>query len=157
MKPRFQWRHQYDNDADDKMGRETTTLFTEPSLTQQQFKDEVDLNVMMARMGVTDGAIPLEASDPSYYGDFSDAVDFRDAIERVRHAQQAFDELPAKLRDRFANDPTRLWNFVNDPENLDEAISLGLLHKSVAAPIPAPKPTPEPQPKGELPPANKDT
>lgn len=43
------------------------------------------------------------------------------------------------MRKRFANDPAEFLAFINDPENSQEAIKLGLAIEAV------PEPTPEPQ------------
>jgi hypothetical protein len=37
--------------------------------------------------------------------------------------------LPAELRARFENDPAKLIEFIDNSENLDEAINLGLVNK----------------------------
>lgn len=129
MNTRFSYRHQYD-EVRDAIERERTDIVNEePSMTQQQFADEVNLNVIMARFGVTDQDMPLPAIDPSHYGDFTDVFEYRDALDRLRNAEAAFSALPADIRNRFQNDPTKLWEFVNDPKNDDEAIKLGLLKK----------------------------
>lgn len=130
MSVRFTYRKQYD-DAADKVERELTDIDTGiDTPVQQQFKDDVNINVMMKRFGVTDGAFPPAAADPRYYGDFSDAVDFREALDRTRAAIDNFNELPADIRQRFYNDPVELWNFVSNEKNHEEAVQLGLLHKS---------------------------
>lgn len=125
--PVMRWRHQYDAAADEVEHRNTEIIFNEPSLTRQEFADDVNLNVMMARMGVTDGSILPVAPDPRYFGDFTDAVDFRDSLDRLRNAEAAFAALPADLRQQFNNDPAELLQFVTNPENTEKAIELGLL------------------------------
>lgn len=146
MSPRIQWRHQYDQDTDDAIGDATRIVNEQPTKTIVSFKEDADINVMMKRFGVTDGAIPPAVADPRYYGDFSDVVDFRGALEQTRAAQHAFDQLPANIRNRFYGDPTKLWEFVNDEKNFDEAVAIGLLQKR-----PMPEPT-EPQPERTDPP-----
>ena len=37
--------------------------------------------------------------------------------------------LPAQIRSRFENDPAKLIDFLDNSENLDEAIKLGLVSK----------------------------
>lgn len=99
----------------------------DPSLTQQNFKDEVDINVLLERFKVT-GAIPAGVRLPQY-GDFSTVSDYRTALDAVNSARNAFMDLPAKIRDRFSNDPQRYLEFCSDPKNSDELISLGLATK----------------------------
>lgn len=148
--PRFQFRHQYDDAADERLSQDTGTGDFEESLTQQHFTEDADINVIMKRYGVTDGALTPAALDPSHFGDFSDVPDFRSALDRTREAQERFNELPAKIRERFANDPVRLWEFVSDYDNAEEAVTLGLLHKTAIEP-PAPAPAPEATPKTPAP------
>lgn len=113
---------------------DTGTVNNDPSMTQQHHTDDCDINVMMARFGVTDGAIPPAAPDPRYFGDFSSLPDFRQAMDAIHDAKERFADLPVKLRNRFANDPTQLWAFVNDPENIEESIRLGLLERAPTPP-----------------------
>lgn len=128
---RFGWRHQYDDARDQKERKNTDYTETSESLTEQSHTDEVNLNTMVKRMGLTDGAIPPAVFDPSYYGDFTDVADFRTSLDRVRVAQENFAALPAKLRARFDNNAAKLFAFVSDPENAEEAVRLGLLHQQV--------------------------
>lgn len=97
----------------------------DPSLAQQQFKDDVDINVLLERFQVT-GVMPQGVVLPSY-GDFSAVVDFRSAQDALRRARDAFMELPAQVRSRFNNDPQELLEFVSKDENRAEAERLGLV------------------------------
>ncbi|RYF32309.1 MAG: hypothetical protein EOO38_31115, partial [Cytophagaceae bacterium] len=50
-----------------------------------------------------------------------------------------FDALPAKIRDRFNNDPSRFLAFCENPENEAELVQLGLRDaKPEEPPAPAP-------------------
>lgn len=129
--PRFSWRHQYDYARDREEGDLAITIIDDPSLTQQHFADDANLNTIMKRYGVTDGAIPPAAMDPRFFGDFTDAVDFREALDRVRAATEHFNALPADLRAQFNNDPVLLHDWVSSPDNWEEAVKLGLLRKDV--------------------------
>lgn len=156
-KSRFNWRHQYDDEADAKVRAQVDVQIGDPgeSMTQKQFQDDADLNVMMKRFGVTDGSLTPAALDPSHFGDFTDTIDFRDALDRTREAQERFNALPAAIRDRFANDPVRLFEFVTNEENADEAVRLGLLARLDPPPEaqpPASEKAPESAPKTALPP-----
>lgn len=133
---RFRWREQYDLADDAAAGIETQIHNDEPSLTQQHFKDDADLNKIVIRFGITDGAFLATPIDPAYYGDFTDAVDYRTALDQVRDADLKFQALPADVRTRFNNDPVNLWGFVNDPRNADEAVKLGLLRRNDPKEIP---------------------
>lgn len=114
-----QFQHAYSDPV-----RDSDISCPEPSLAQQQFKDEVDINALMARFKVT-GQMPVGASVPSY-GDFSGVTDYRTAMDAVNRARDAFMAYPADLRSRFMNDPQKFLEFVSDPVNLDECRKLGL-------------------------------
>lgn len=126
------YRHQYDMASEEDAQLETVAINDDPSLTEQHHAKDADLNEILRRFGVTDGAIPPSAMDPRHFGDFTDAVDFREALDRTRIAAERFNALPADIRNRFANSPVLLWQFVNDPRNHEEAVRLGLLKKTMA-------------------------
>lgn len=96
----------------------------DPSLTQQQFKDDVDINVLLERFQVT-GQLPSGVRLPTY-GDFSGVSDFSSAMSAVVQAQDSFMQLPASIRSRFGNSPQAFLEFCSDPSNKDEIIKLGL-------------------------------
>lgn len=120
----------YDMDA---VSRETGHRNDEPTKTQQQFRDEVDINTIVARFGLT-GEMPEDFRAPEY-GDFSDVTDFHSAQNAVLAAQDAFMQMPAGMRARFNNSPQALMEFLADRANLEEARSLGLV--AAAAPVKA--------------------
>lgn len=126
---RNDWRHQYDEDRDAYEQALTDITPVGPTLTQAHFAKDADINDIMKRFGVKDGSIPPMAIDPRYFGDFTDAPDFRQALDNIRDAQQRFALLPADVRARFNNDPVQLFQFVENPLNEDESVRLGLLQK----------------------------
>lgn len=136
---KFTWREQHDEIAERLISDATGTEPQGESLTEQRHVDDVDLNVIVQRFGITDGSIPNVNLDPSQFAETDDRLDLREIIDRSRRAQEAFMQLPAKIRKEFDHDPAQLWRFVNeDPEG---AVALGLL-----------KETPEPaqeSPKGD--------
>lgn len=113
----------YDTDA---VSLETGLDFDpDSSLTQQQFKEDADINVIVRRFGLT-GELPTNFRPP-VSGDFTGVSDFHSAMNAVRQAEEAFMQMPAELRARFNNDPQRLIDFVEDASNKDEALKLGIL------------------------------
>ena len=107
------------------VSNETGLKCDDVSLAQQNFKDECDINNIMERFGLT-GELPSNPL-PSQYGDFSGVLDYHSALNAVLAAQDSFLELPAQLRARFDNDPNNLIRFLEDPNNRDDAIALGLV------------------------------
>lgn len=112
-------------------------LCADPSLTQQQFKEETDINTIVERFGLT-GELPKDLKVPQS-GDFLDVVDFHSAMNIVRKAEESFMEMPADVRDRFGNDPGKFLAFVHDDKNREEAKKLGILVPDV---VPPPKAEP---------------
>lgn len=112
--------------------RDVGVDFPEPSLTKQSFKDECDLNLIMKRFKNQNGEEFLNRYRgylQGDYGDFSDVVDYRTALDRVKRANEAFDGLPAEVRRKFENDPGVFIEFATNPANHDEMVSLGLATK----------------------------
>ncbi len=97
----------------------------DPSLAQQHMKDECDINIIVERFGVT-GQLPQTPIQPSY-GDFSGVSDYHSALNKIRAADEAFMALPAKIRARFDHDPNALLQFLQNDQNRDEAIQIGLI------------------------------
>jgi len=116
------------------VSQETGLECKDPSLAQQHMKDECDINVIVERFGVT-GRVPVTPIEPSY-GDFSGVGDYHTALNKLRAADEAFMALPAKVRAKFDNDPNALLQFLQNEENRDEAIQIGLIDgKPVVEPI----------------------
>lgn len=104
------------------------TVNTEPSKTDQSFKNEADVNNIMARYRKT-GQITHLAKHQGSYADVSEIPDLSQALDQVTKAQQAFDALPSELRARFGNSPVNMIEFLQNDNNIDEAIKLGLYKK----------------------------
>lgn len=94
-------------------------------MTQQSAKDECDINLIVESAKRGANIIPNVATP--MYGDFTNLPDFRTALLMVNKAQDMFMALDARVRDRFANDPARLLDFLADDANRAEAQALGLL------------------------------
>lgn len=119
------------------VGEKKGVLNTAPSMTQQQFKEESDINNIIARYRTTGILVdPLSQSDrqPSF-DDFSSMPDFQTAQNLVISANNRFMSLPSKIRERFNNDPAVFFDYVRGlkkggPE-YDEAIRLGIVNGSI--------------------------
>ena len=118
--------YNYDRDA---ASNESGLACEEPTLTQQHFKDETDINNILRQFNIT-GLLPESPLSPRY-GDFTGIVDYHSALNAVIAAQSDFDALPAQLRARFENDPENLINFLNDSSNYEEAVKLGLIDQKL--------------------------
>jgi len=96
----------------------------DPSLTQQQFKEESDINTIVDRF-MKSGVMPNPVSMPQYV-DYEGVFDFQSAMNVVRQADENFMRMDAKVRARFNNSPQEFLEFFANPENTVEAIRLGL-------------------------------
>ena len=130
--------YNYDTDA---ASNESGLACEEPSLAQQHYKEECDINTILQKFNVT-GLLPQTPLSPRY-GDFSGIGDYHTALNRVIAAQDEFEALPAQIRARFDNDPAKLIEFLDDESNRPEAEKLGLVEKAAAEVVEAAKVTPE--------------
>lgn len=121
--------------------------FPLPSMTQQYFREEADINKIIAN-NPDISQVQYVNKAKAFFADVSDYGDYYSALDKVEKAEEAFMNLPATLRNRFDNDPGLFLDFVSDPKNLDEMIELGIAERE------APKsPANEPKsPLGDSPP-----
>lgn len=81
-----------------------TGLYTgRESLVQQQFANEVDINTIIRRFGIS-RVMPSGAAG-GVYGDFTGIVDYESAKAAIERAESGFLALPPDVRERFQNDP----------------------------------------------------
>lgn len=101
----------------------------EPSLAKQSFAEECDINTIVRRFGIS-GELPENVRMPTF-GDYTDVVDFKTAMDAMALAHEAFDAMPAEVRYRFKNSPQEFVEFCSDEKNRDEAVKLGLVPAKV--------------------------
>lgn len=140
----IQWRHQYDFERD-KIEGDRTIVHNKPDPKDaypegalQAPAADMDLNVLMERMGVTNSRIPEVPIDPNLTMDLRGVPDLQGILDLSRAAEKSFDQLPIALKQRFGNNPAQLWEFVNNPDNWQEAVKLGIL-KEETPPAPPPE------------------
>lgn len=128
----IRWRTQYSPARDQFEGEEAVIYCDDPHLTEQHHAAELDLNNIVQRYGIKDGSLPPAAVYPeNFFGDFTDVADFRTAVDRIKDAADRFNLLPASLRGRFENDPAKMYEWVLDAANIDEAEKLGLIKREM--------------------------
>lgn len=108
---------------------DTGTMNDGVTLVQQQFAEEVDINTIVRRFGLT-AAMP---SGPAggMYGDFTGIQDYQDALEAIERAHAGFMTLAPEVRERFHNDPGELIAFAQSVSETD-------FEAAFAPPVPAP-------------------
>lgn len=121
--------------------------FKKPSLCQQHFRDEADVNFIVNRYLQT-GTWENVSERPPVYADmsaFEGDFDLIRAYEAVERAEDGFMRLPSDLRKKLDNDPSKLVSWLSMEENKADAIKYGLFNapvkeevKTSAEPTPAP-------------------
>lgn len=113
--------YNYDTNA---VSVETARSTPEPTLTQQEFVDECDINYQVSLY--MRGALPPPPSNTGLV-DLVESFDFQTAMDGIVLARETFQSMPSKIRDRFGNDPAHMMAFLADSENRYEAEKLGLI------------------------------
>lgn len=140
--------YNYDSDLASKSTGLVTTL---PSLAQQQYKDETDINTIARQFGLT-GVLPNPVYLPTF-GDFSEITDFQSALHAIQRAEASFLAMPSHVRERFSNDSQKFLEFTSDSRNAEELRALGLFRDAPSPPVPQPAPV-NPTPLTPPPPSN---
>lgn len=99
----------------------------ESEYTDQSFKDECDINFIMAQYQST-GEMPIINEMPGQYLDVT-GMDFQQHMDFILQAQAMFNDLPSAIRDRFGNDPAAFLDFTGDENNRLELARMGLLNE----------------------------
>lgn len=108
-----------------KVSDETGLRCEDPSLTQQQFAEECDINTIVDRF-MKSGVLPSPVNMPAYQ-DYDGIFDYQSAMNTIREADLAFMSLDARVRARFNNSPQAFLEFFADPANAEEGVRLGLV------------------------------
>lgn len=101
----------------------------EPTMTQQQFKDECDINQILKKFVETGF---LDTIGPGVFADISDTLDYQSSLNFIKQADEMFAALPSGIRERFHNNPAEYMDFVHDPSNLAEGQELGIFVKNTS-------------------------
>ena len=96
----------------DEVSKNTALVFNDETLTQQNFKDDADLNIMIRKYGV----LPVQEVN---WDEFDSSVipsDYHQMQNQLIEADQAFMGLPAELRSQVDNDPAKLLALISQKE-----------------------------------------
>lgn len=121
----MEFRSAYDG-KNDAVSEASGLECKDESLALQSQKEEVDINTIVKRFGVT-GVLPQGARVPQY-GDFTteEPFDFRVAMDRLKAAEDSFMALAPEIRARFNHDPLAFVEFCSNRDNLPELRKMGL-------------------------------
>jgi len=98
---------------------------------QQQFKNDCDINTIMERFEKNNALDHVSKHQPEY--GFTTSQSYHESLNVITKADSMFNDLPAKIRDEFANNPQAFLQFVQDPKNADRAKELGIALSDKAA------------------------
>ena len=125
-------------------------VFTDPSMTQQHFKDETMIDNILQKYAETGFLTdPFTPKRPIQFGDFSDVTDFQTAQNSVARATEYFESLPSHIRASFSNSPAEFLQALNDPEQRGKLEELGFV-------APEPSKESQPAPATEVKPSDSD-
>lgn len=97
----------------------------EAGKTQQHFKDECDVNLIVDRFKVGVPITHLAGNAAAF--SFSSAQTFSEAAFIVAEAQSTFENQTAAVRAHFENSVIKFLDAAQDPKRRDEFVALGLL------------------------------
>lgn len=112
-------------------------------VTKQSHKDECDIHKILKQYQKT-GVITHVTNRQPTFVDLPDEMDYQAGMNTLLRAQDAFAELPATVRDHFANDPARFLGAFNDPAQHDYLRAVGLLNPKKQPAQDDPRPAPGP-------------
>lgn len=118
--------------------KKVTLACKDPSLADPAQAAETDINNIMKKYEKTGVITHINEAIPQF-GDVSKLGDYQACLHQVMQAEQLFSELPARVRERFLNDPAQFIAFMDDEKNLEEAIKLGLAIPKPSNQTPAPQ------------------
>lgn len=107
----------------------------DPGVCDPSGADDADINNIVSRFHKT-GVLP-NINVAAVYADVSNALSYQDALQTVINAENQFMALDAKTRKKFSNNPAEFLEFVDDPQNASELVSMGLAELVDKTPSPA--------------------
>jgi phage internal scaffolding protein len=94
-------------------------------ITEQWHKDACDINKIVEKHGY-ERIVGLAKDIELDFGEFS-GMDLKEMADIIRRSQEQFNELPPHIRKEFNNSPGELLDFMDNPDNRERAIELGLV------------------------------
>lgn len=111
--------------AENHTAKKHVTIIEGESMTKQAAADECDINNIMAQFRKT-GLLTHVRQNEGEYGDFTNALEYHECLNKLREADAMFSTMPSDLRAKFDNDPAKFLDFAQNPDNQQEMIDLGL-------------------------------
>lgn len=117
------------------MAKPQTDFTGDRGFTVQADRDDADINKIIARFEKGGTLARINAREP-FYGDVSEFGDLAESLMKIQAANELFMSYDARIRERFENDPVKFVEFFEDPDNIQEAIDLGLAVPRPVEPVP---------------------
>lgn len=95
-------------------------------VTRQEFRDECDINIILARYEKTGVINHFNTGTPQYLDVTEFPTDLATALDVMHEAEAAFMRLPAVVRREFDNDPVAFAEFAQNPDNISKMREWGL-------------------------------
>ena len=96
--------------------------------TEQNMTKECDVNEIIKKYD-KQGLITHLNRIEAQFGDMT-GMDYKESLDLVIKVKAEFDQLPSEIRKEFSNDPAKYLEFMENPENRDRAIELGLIDQA---------------------------
>lgn len=97
-----------------------------PKLTDQSFKNQCDVNIIMENYAKTGMLSHVTTITPTFT-DNTLVPSLEDAFNIVNRAEEAFSELPPAIRKLMDNNPSNLELFIQNPDNQEILVKHGVL------------------------------
>lgn len=97
------------------------------SRTKQSFREEANINNIMAKYVKTGVLVHTPGTRKPLYGNFATGKEYQDTLNEIADIKKQFNLLDSDVRERFQNDPSKALDFMANNENIEESIKLGLL------------------------------
>ncbi len=98
----------------------------EPEMTKQSFRNETDVNFIVAKYDST-GVLTHLNEAAGQFADVSMMTDYQDALDVVRASEEAFFRMPAAARKVFRNSPAAFLDAAHDADKRELLVEAGLL------------------------------
>lgn len=85
------------------------------TLTKQAFKDQTNVNNILKKHAVNQTQLPALIQSNPTFGTFGAPQSLLEAYDTVKKAETQFSALPARVREKFQNDPAQFLAFAQDP------------------------------------------
>lgn len=95
--------------------------------TEQAHLQECDVNHIIRKYDKTGLITHLQKVEASF-GDMT-GLDFQKMQNQIANAKSMFAQFPSHIRKKFKNSPVQFLTFMENPDNRETAIKLGLIRK----------------------------